>query len=254
MLIDTHAHLDDEKFKDDVADVIANAAAHGIDYIINPASNLASSQAAVQLAQTYDSVYAAVGVHPHDATGLDETVMQQLRVLARCPKVVAIGEIGLDYYYDFSPRDVQKVAFRQQIRLAKELGLPIVVHDRDAHGDVLQILREEDAGQAGGVLHCFSGSVEMAMECLKMGFYLSFGGPVTFKNARRLPEVAAAVPLSKILVETDSPYLTPEPYRGRRNEPAYVRHVAAKIAEIKGVDLGVLARITTENARRLFGI
>jgi len=255
MLIDTHAHLDDRRFNRDRDRVIERAKKEGITTIIHIGFDKESSLNACSMAEKYEDIYAAVGVHPHDAKDASDDVLELIYNLAKTKKkVVAVGEIGLDYYRDLSPRDVQKRVFSHQIALAKELDLPIVVHDRDAHGDVLKILKEERAGRVGGILHCFSGSREMAEECIKMGFYISFAGPITYSNARRLVEVARYVPLDRFLIETDCPYLTPEPYRGKRNEPAYVKLVAQKAAEIKGITFEELAKITTANAKEVFRI
>ncbi|NLC39138.1 MAG: TatD family hydrolase [Clostridia bacterium] len=251
-LADTHVHLNDRQYKDDWEETVKRAQEAGVVLMINVGYDLPSSRRAVQMAQGRDGLYAAVGIHPHDALTLNEAALAELRSLAGHPRVVAVGEMGLDYYRDLSPREVQRKAFRQQLRLARELGKPVIIHDRDAHGDVLKILREEKAQELGGVLHCFSGSWEMAREAIKMGFYISFAGPVTYKNARRLLEVARQVPLNRLLLETDCPYLTPEPHRGRRNEPLYVALVAEKIAELRGMDLEELAAATLSNARTLF--
>lgn len=252
MFIDTHAHLDDEKFQDDLIEVLARAKEARVQYIVNVGYDLLSSQKSVELAKTYPHIYAVVGLHPHDAKEAEEDTYKQLLELAKEEKVVALGEMGLDYYWDNSPRDVQQQVFRRQINLAKELKLPIVVHDRDAHGDIIQILREEKAEEVGGVLHCFSGSWEMAETCLKMGFYISFAGPLTFNNARKLTEIAQKVPLDRILTETDSPYLTPHPFRGKRNEPARVVLVAEKLAALRNEELEKIGEITVENARKVF--
>jgi TatD DNase family protein len=207
------------------------------------------------MAEKYDFVYAAVGIHPHDAINAGEDSIARLAELAMLsPKVVAIGEIGLDYFYDNSPRDVQKTRFARQINLARELKKPVIVHDRDAHEDTMRILISEKARETGGVLHCYTGSVEMAREVLKNNFYISFGGAITFKNAKRAIEVVRYVPDDRLLIETDCPYLTPEPYRGKRNESGYVRLVAEKIAEIKNIGLDAVVEKTAENAKRLFNI
>jgi len=212
-----------------------------------------SSGVAVELAERYPHVYAAVGIHPSDCDDFTEADIETLRQMAQHEKVVAIGEIGLDYYWkDNAPKEFQELVFRRQIELALELDLPVIVHDREAHGDTMRILW--DYPQARGVIHCFSGSWEIAKEYLKLGFYISFAGPVTFKKAPKLQEAALNVPLDRLLVETDSPYLAPEPVRGRRNEPTHVRHVAQKIADLRQMPLEDLARITTENAMRMYGI
>ncbi|WP_066634239.1 TatD family hydrolase [Desulfolucanica intricata] len=254
MLIDTHAHLDDKKFDEDREDVISRAGAAGVALIINAACDINSSEKAITLAQNYAQIYAAVGIHPHDAKDAGKDYLQKLIELSRNEKVVAIGEIGLDYYYDFSPRPVQQKIFREQLSLAKELNLPVIIHNRDAHKDVLEILHEEGLGPAGGVMHCFSGSWEVARECLNLGMYISFAGPVTFQNAKKLKEVAAKVPVDKILAETDCPYLTPHPHRGKRNEPANVRFVVQQIAELKGLNPDDMENIILKNAKKLFSL
>jgi TatD DNase family protein len=270
MLVDSHAHLDFSQFDADRQEVITRAQEAGVEIIVNAGAGLEASQAGVALTETYPQVYAAVGVHPHEAKTLNEDVLEKLRTLAQRPKVVAIGEIGLDYYRDYSPRPVQRQAFQQQLALAKEMDKPIIVHDREAHDDVMNMLRQwvrEDyrpsaighrpsaiGHQPVGVMHCFSGDLAMAREVIEMGFYISIPGPVTFTNARRLPELVRALPLERLLIETDCPYLTPHPYRGKRNEPAYVRLVAETIARIREMPLEQVARITTANARALFGL
>jgi TatD DNase family protein len=250
-VIDSHAHLDFPQFDSDREVVIQRAREAGLVAILNVGADLASSQAAVALAEQYDFVYAAVGVHPHDAKTVTPAVLDELRALARHPKVVAIGEIGLDYYRDLSPRPVQRQAFADQLALAAELALPVVVHDREAHDDVLATLR---GWQGSGVIHSYSAGPERLDEVLGLGFSISISGPVTFRRAHRLRSVAAAAPLERLLVETDCPYLTPVPYRGRRNEPAYVRYVAQAVAHARGIAEDVLAQATADNARRLFGV
>jgi len=254
MLFDTHAHYYDPKLTNDIKEAIARARSNGVGYIITASDNVASCVENITLAQKYDIFYAAVGIHPHEAANQSDDVMMALEEFASYPKVVAIGEIGLDYFYDHSPRDKQKEWFAKQISLARRLKLPIIVHDRDAHEDTLSMLKSENAKDAGGVLHCFSGSVEMARQVLELGFMISVAGPVTFKNSKKLPEVVKYVPDDMLLIETDSPYLAPEPYRGMRNESAYVRLVAEKIAEIKGRPIEYIEQTTTANAKRLFRI
>lgn len=255
MLFDTHAHLDDSKFDDDRDAVIQRCKEEGVALILNAASNLATSVKAIKLTQEYDFIYASVGVHPHDASEMDENSCGILAEMAeKNQKVRAIGEIGLDYYYDYSPRDVQKKRFAQQIDMAKQLKLPVIIHDRDAHEDTMNILKKSGVNEVGGVLHSFSGSVEMMRECLRLNMCISLSGPVTFKNARKTVEVAQSVPLDMLLIETDSPYLTPVPHRGERNYPAYVRHVAEKIAALRDMDFEEVARITMENGKRLFRV
>lgn len=254
MLVDSHAHLDDSRFDDDRDELICDLKKNDIDMVLNPGADMASSIKAVSLAQKYDFIYAAVGYHPHDSKDMTEETLDVLKSLTKKDKVVAIGEIGLDYHYDNSPRDIQKKWFREQIRLAKELNLPYIVHDRDAHDDILNIMKEESYDGMTGILHCFSGSVELAKEFIKMGFYISLGGPVTFKNSKKSKLVAKEIPLQHLLIETDSPYLTPVPHRGKRNEPTYVRYVAAEIAAIKGILCKDVATKTGENFKKLFKI
>lgn len=254
MLFDTHAHINDERFDEDRDLVISRARENDIEYILNPGADLETSIAAVNIANQNEKIYAAVGVHPHDVKDISEETIQELKKLSENKKVVAIGEIGLDYYYDNSPRDEQRKWFKRQIELAKEVNLPIIIHDRDAHGETFDILKEYDVGSTGCVMHCYASSVEMAREYIKMGVYISIAGPVTFKNAKKTYEVAKEIPLEYLLVETDSPYLTPTPYRGKRNESAYVKLVAQKIAESKGITLEEVAHQTTLNAKKLFNI
>ena len=253
MLFDTHAHYDDEAFDPDRDAVLSTLPAQGVGLVLNPGCDLSSSRKAVAYARTYPHVYAAVGIHPENCAGFAPADIEALRALARQPKVVAIGEIGLDYYWaENPPRAFQQQVFRAQLALARELDLPVIVHDREAHGDTLAIVSEFP--EVRGVFHCFSGSPEMARELLQRGWYLGFDGPVTYKNARRAPEVAAVTPLHRMLIETDSPYMTPVPYRGQRNSSAYVYLVAEKLAAWKGVSPAELARITAENGRCLFRI
>ena len=253
-VFDTHAHLNDEAYEADREEMIQRARQAGITLIVNIGFNLASSRESIDLADRYDLVYASVGIHPHDAAEAGPGYLEELQKMARHPKVVAIGEIGLDYYRDLSPRPVQRQVFLEQMALAKKLEKPIIIHDRDAHGAMMDMLRKEKLGPAGGVMHCYSGSWEMARELLAMGFYLSIAGPVTFPNASKLKEVAAKVPADRLLIETDAPYLTPVPYRGRRNEPAYILYTAAEIARVRGMAKDDLAKMCAENGRRLFQI
>mgnify|MGYP004546934405 FL=1 len=250
-LFDSHAHLDDDKFNADLKETAEKIAASDVSLLVDVGSNMITSEKAIKIAEQYPFVYAAVGIHPCDAfeTG-EEQNMQHLKAMAAHEKVVAIGETGLDYYWDDVDRETQKRGFIRQIALANELKLPLIVHNRDAHADTLSILKEYKPESA--IIHCFSGSAEMAKELSKMGYYISFSGSVTFKNARQLPEAVKAVPLNRLLVETDSPYLAPEPKRGTRNDPTNVLYTAAKIADILNLPLEEVARITFENAKRVY--
>lgn len=252
-LVDSHAHLDGRQYDADREATIARAAQNGVSHILTVGCDLPSSAASVELAGRYEKIFAAVGVHPHDAGEVNAENLPRLKELLGHPKVVALGEIGLDFYRDRSPREVQRNAFRQQIRLAKQVGKPIIVHDRDAHDEVLQILKEEDASQVGGVLHCFSGDLTMTKKCLQLGFYLSFPGTITYPKNEEAREIVRAIPIDRMLVETDCPYLSPQQFRGKRNEPAYVRYTAEKIAEIKGLTIEDVARVTSRNCYDLFG-
>jgi TatD DNase family protein len=254
MLIDTHAHLDMREFNDDRDDVIKRAQDAGVEYIVTIGTTVESSRDAVLLAEKYDCVYAAVGIHPHEVKDVLHPAYEVLRHFAQHKKVVAYGELGLDYYYEHSPRTDQKQKFRDMLREARELELPVIIHDRDAHEDTLRILSEEWSPDLGGVMHCFSGDAAMARTVIEMGFSISFAGPITFPKAEALREVARQVPIEQMLIETDAPYLAPQPVRGKRNEPAYVRHTAEVIAEIKGLTFDDVARITSYNAMQLFGI
>jgi TatD DNase family protein len=254
LLVDSHAHLDTSRFNADRAAVIAAAYEGGITHIINPGVDLPSSEAALALAKAHPGfIYAGVGTHPHDATTYTEEVGIRYRELTREPQVVAIGEFGLDYFRMLSPREVQQAVFRAHLELARECKLPCIIHVRDAHDDVIELLRAHGQGLRG-VFHCFSGNVAQAEECLSFeGFMLSFAGPLT-RQDNDLPEVARMAPLERILVETDSPYLVPQPLRTRRNEPLFVKYTAARLAEIRGMTLEEIARVTTANAIRLFNL
>ncbi|MFB5763031.1 TatD family hydrolase [Paenibacillus medicaginis] len=253
-LFDTHTHLDSPSFNEDREQIISNAVEAGVTRMVNVGFNRETIPSTMELAETYDFIYAAVGWHPVDAITMQDGDLEWIASLCKHEKVVAIGEIGLDYHWDTSPKDVQQRVLRQQIGLARELGMPIVIHNRDAHEDIVKILREEKAHEVGGIMHSFSGSWEIAKLCLNMEFHLSFGGPITFKNARQPKEVLAQVPLDRLLIETDSPYLTPHPFRGKRNESAYVRLVAEAAAQIKGISVEELAAITTKNGLERFYI
>ena len=251
--IDTHAHLYDERYDDDRAEMIARAAAAGVTQIISMGDTMAASAQVVADAEQYPTLYAAVGVHPESACVLTDAERAQLLTWAKHPKVVAIGEIGLDYYWEKDPkvRAVQRELFVTQLGIARAAGLPVCIHDREAHGDTLAILQAEGRDLTG-VLHCYSGSLETARELWKLGYHIGIDGPLTFKNAGKLPAIVREAPQESLLIETDSPYLAPVAKRGKRNEPAYVVHVAAKIAELRGETVEEVARYTTENARRLY--
>lgn len=255
MYFDTHAHMDDRRFDKDREELFKELPSRGISLMINPGTDLTSSKKAIEYARAYEYVYAAVGFHPHDAKNMQDEDLDMLEEMAlNNPKVVAIGEIGLDYHYDFSPREVQKERFIQQLELAAKLKLPVIIHNRESHGDMMNILEEKKNILTGGVMHCYSGSWEMAERLLDLGFYISLAGPVTFKNAKRAVEVAKKIPLDRLLIETDSPYLTPVPHRGKRNDPGYVKFVAEKIGELRGLSGEEVGRITKENGMRLFSI
>ena len=252
MLIDAHCHLDDEAFANDLDALLARAADAGVTAVITAGADVASSQAAVALSEKYDAIYAVVGIHPEYAAAFDDSALEVIRTLALHRKVVGIGEIGLDLYWAQNPpRQIQERALIAQMDLALELDKPVVIHDRAAHVELMEILRER-RGKPRGVLHCFSGDLEMARQAIVLGYYVSFAGNVTFKNARSLQEIAAAVPLERILVETDSPYLSPQ--RGQRNEPANVVQVAGKIAELKNIETPVVQQATARNSQALFGL
>ncbi|TAL25412.1 MAG: YchF/TatD family DNA exonuclease [Nitrospirae bacterium] len=282
-MIDTHCHLEMQAFDSDRNEVIQRAKDAGIEAIITVGSDMKGNIGSLELSGKYDFIYSSIGIHPHDAKDFTEEVYEQLKKWAtefriqntpsltlpprgggkgggeqskapsvQIPKVVAIGETGLDYHYDNSPRDVQKQVFKKHLSLARELDLPVIIHSREAQEDTLDILKE--SGVSNGVLHCFSGDMDMAERVMELGFYISIAGPVTFRNAKKLTEIAGAIPDDYLLIETDAPYLTPEPLRGKRNEPAFVRHTAKKIAELRGVSFEDVARITTLNAKRLFRI
>ncbi|MBS4198002.1 TatD family hydrolase [Lederbergia citri] len=254
MLFDTHVHLNDDQYAEDMDEVIARAKNAGVEYMVVVGFDRKTIEKALEIISEHDLIYASVGWHPVDAIDMTEDDLQWLEEVAAHPKVVALGEMGLDYHWDKSPKEIQKEVFRKQIRLAKRINMPIIIHNRDATQDIIQILREEHAEEVGGIMHCFSGSAEVAKQCLDLNFYISLGGPVTFKNAKKPKEVAIQVPLDRLLIETDCPYLAPHPYRGKRNEPSYVRLVAEQIADLKGISLEEVAQITTANAKKVFGI
>lgn len=252
MYFDTHTHLDDEKFDQDRELVIENLKKEGVSLAVNVGADLTSSKNSIALAEQYDFIYAAVGVHPNEVGEMQDEDLETLTNMTKHKKVVAIGEIGLDYHYDEPGRDVQKLWFEKQLRLAQALNMPFIVHDRDAHQDTLELLKK--VGYYNGVMHCFSGSCEMAKILLDLGFYISIAGQVTFKNAPRVKEVAKMVPADRLFIETDSPYLTPEPHRGERNNSANVKFTCAKIAELKGISAEELAKVTLENGKKFYGI
>lgn len=254
MYIDTHVHLNADQYENDVEEVIARALEAGVEKMVVIGFDRKTINKAMELTEQYPFIYAVVGWHPVDAIDCTKEDLEWIETLAAHPKVVGIGEIGLDYYWDKSPKDVQQQLFRKQIRLAQKVELPIIIHNRDATADVVRILKEEEAEKTGGIMHCFSGSVETAKECISMNFMISLGGPVTFKNAKTPKEVATEIALEYLLIETDAPYLAPHPYRGKRNEPAYVTLVAEEIARLKGLSVEVVAKATTANALKLFQI
>lgn len=251
MFTDTHTHMDNRSFDEDRHEALMRAYESGVTRIVNIGFNRETIPTTLKLSEEYEFIYAAVGWHPQDSKDMTPEDLEEIERLCQRPKVVAIGEIGLDYYWDTSPKEVQHRVFREQIRLARRIGKPVIIHNRDAHQDILTILKEEKAAEVGGIMHCFSGSWETAKACLDMNFHISFGGPVTFKNAVQPKEVLARVPLDRLLIETDAPYLTPHPYRGKRNETGYVKLVAEAAAEIKGIPVEELARHTTDNAKKL---
>ena len=253
MLFDTHAHMDDQAFDADRAELLATLPEQNLSLVMNPGCSLESSRNAVKLANTYGYIYAAVGSHPDVADEVNEEVLEEYRTLCKLNgKVKAIGEIGLDYHYEDIPRDLQKKAFRAQMALAAELDLPVIVHERDAHEDGMTIVKEFPAVK--GVFHCYSGSAEMARQLVDLGWYIGFTGVLTFKNARKALEVAANIPLDRIVLETDCPYMAPDPFRGKRNDPGKLYRMAEKLAEIRGLSVEEICRITTENGKRLYRI
>ncbi|MBO5060090.1 MAG: TatD family hydrolase [Clostridia bacterium] len=254
MLFDSHAHYNDSHFDNDRFEILESMQENNVGYIMNISDSMKSVLKVLDIAKRYSFVYASVGVHPEETAELCEADMELLEEYTKNPKVKAIGEIGLDYYWDSVPRDVQKKWFVRQIELAKKVNLPVVIHDRDAHGDCMDILRSENVRDVGGILHCYSGSVEMAKEILDFGMYIAFGGTLTFKNARKVREVAEYVPLDRIVIETDCPYLAPEPHRGKRNSSLYIHYVAEKLAEIKGISYEEAERVTCRNAKRCYRI
>ena len=253
MLFDTHAHLDDRAFDEDRARLLADLPAQGLELVMNPGCSLASSRNVVKIVKEYDYVYGAVGSHPDVADEVNEAVIDEYRMLCKQnPKVKAIGEIGLDYHYEDIPRDIQMKAFRMQMELARELKLPVIIHERDAHEDGMAVIRE--FSDVTGVFHCYSGSAEMARQLVDRGWYIGFTGVLTFKNARKAVEVAASIPLDRIVLETDCPYMAPEPFRGKRNDPSKLYRMAEKLAEIRGLSVEEIHAITVENGKKLYRI
>lgn len=254
MLFDSHAHYNDEAFSHDADELLSSMRENNVGYIMNACSAVSEFSDIRRLIEKYPFVYGAAGVHPHEVGNMTEDDIEKIRQFAAHPKIKAIGEIGLDYYYDNAPRELQKHWFARQIELARELSLPIIIHDRDAHRDTLDILCDTKAYEVGGAFHCYTGSAEMVGEVLDMGLYIAFGGALTFKKAQRPAEAAACVPIDRLLIETDCPYLTPEPFRGKRNSSLYIHLVAERLAEIKGVDTELIIEKTCENAKKCFGI
>ena len=251
MFFDTHAHYDDERFDEDRDTLLASMPENNVGLILNPGCDVESSRKAVSYANKYPFVYAAVGIHPDEVGSLNEETFAQMKELFKEEKVVAVGEIGLDYYWDNEPREVQKKWFIRQLELARELDLPVLIHSREAAADTMEIMKEHAKGLSG-VIHCYSYSKEMAQEYIKMGFYIGVGGVVTFKNAKKLKEVVENIPLTSIVLETDCPYMAPEPNRGKRNNSAYIRYVAEKIAELKGIMYEEVVEQTEKNAREMY--
>jgi TatD DNase family protein len=252
MLIDSHAHLEMPEFKKDLEEVLQRAREAGVDTIFTVGTEEKDWDRALEIANSHPRVYAILGVHPHNAKDINERTYGALRKNCREEKVQALGEIGLDFFRNHSPRDIQLRRFREQVVLARELKLPIVVHDRDAHKETMEVLRSEKAGDCGGVVHCFSGDLDMGVKCIDMGFYISIPGSITYKNAGSFQKIVEELPLESLLVETDAPFLTPVPFRGKRNEPGYIRYTAQKVAEIKKIPFERVAEATTANALRVF--
>ena len=253
MLFDTHAHMDDESFDADRKELLESLPGQGIALLMNPGCSLASSRHATRLYHEFDYLYAAAGSHPDAADEVNEEVLEEYRKLCKLnPKIKAIGEIGLDYHYEDIPREIQLKAFRMQMALAQELGLPAIVHERDAHEDGMKVV--DEFRSVTGVFHCYSGSAEMAKELVKRGWYIGFTGVLTFKNARKAIEVASAIPLDRIVLETDCPYMSPEPFRGRRNDPGKLYRMAEKLAEIRGLTVEEIHAVTLQNGKRLYRI
>ncbi len=250
--IDTHAHLDFKDYASNLDEAVQEIIDAGVEKVIIPGVTIPEIKRIIDIIEKYDIFYGAVGLHPSEAKSWDDRTYDLLKKYTKHPKIIAVGEVGLDYYWDKSFVDQQQFIFKEQIRLAKETKLPLIVHDRGAHADTINILRETNAGELGVIMHCFSGSAEFAMECVKEGFYIALGGPVTFKNAKKPKEVAKAVPLDRLLLETDSPFLAPHPFRGKLNSPAKISLIAEEIAKLRDITLKELAVATTDNAQRVF--
>ena len=251
-IFDSHAHYDDESFSEDLSSLLSSMPSKGVTGIVNCATDINSCERCVEISGNFSNIYFAAGIHPHEAQDVPDNYIEKLNEFAKKPKCVAIGEIGLDYHYDFSPREIQKDVFEKQLILAKELQLPVIIHDRDAHGDTLEIIKKFP--RVKGVMHSYSGSVEMAEELIKLGYMISFSGTLTFKNARKTPDVAAIVPHDRVLIETDAPYLAPTPHRGKINHSGYLEYTNARLSEIWGISAEECAAITEENARRFFSL
>jgi TatD DNase family protein len=253
-MFDSHAHYDDAAFNNDRFELLEHVHSQGVQYIINAGTNIESSKESIELAKKYNFIYCAVGVHPEDIDEIEEKYLDELKKMTNFEKCIAIGEIGLDYHYDNYTKDIQKRIFEEQIELAKDVRLPVIIHDRDAHEDTLNILKKQIVKDIGGVMHCFSGSYEMAKEIIKLGLYIGVGGSLTFSNAKKTVEVVEKIPIEYILSETDCPYLTPVPFRGKRNDSSYMRNTIEKIAQIKKISFEEADCILTENAKRVFNI
>jgi len=252
MLFDTHAHMNDPVFDEDRDALLQSLPGQGVGLVMNPGCSLENSRQAIAIAEAYDFVYAAVGTHPDTADEVNEAVIEEYRRLCSHEKVKAIGEIGVDYYYETIPREIQLKAFRMQMELARETGLPVIIHERDAHDDGMKMVKEFP--DVTGVFHCYSGSAEMARQLVKMGWYIGFTGVLTFKNARKAVETAQTIPLDRIVLETDCPFMAPEPFRGKRNHPGYLYRMAERLAELRGLSVEEIYAITTENGKRLYRI
>ena len=254
MLIDTHSHIDMDNFKGRFDEVLSTADEYGVKKIIIPAVEPSGFNRILELCEKYENIYGAAGVHPEEVNSYNEQTQELIQKMLKHPKIIAVGEIGLDYYWDKSQTDKQKEIFEKQILIAKKANKPVLVHDREAHLDTFEILKKTNAKETGVVMHCFSGSPEFAQECIKEGFYIALGGVVTFKNAKKVKEVAKLVPLDRLLLETDAPYMTPVPFRGKENQPAYVKFVAQEIANLRGISFEEVAEITSNNAEKLLRI